>query len=146
MLPGLYDIYVLSNERSASVLESFLNHFAPLREETADDFTVTDAVIGSKQVFDCIAPALDYCIAHPRASASFYWRCLSSSPVSAMAFFTKDGGLILGLSTSQSESSNALAELRKFVDGAAPGYICFEQPPADTTTEFFKYAQRNQVA
>jgi len=146
MLPGLYDSYVLSCERSASVLDLFLSRFAPHREESADDFAVQDATLDSEQVFDCIALALDYCIAHPSASASFYWRCLSSPPEHAMAFFTKDGGLIFGLSTSQADSSKALVQLRAFVGSDAPGYISFEQPPPDTTTEFFTYANRSQVA
>jgi hypothetical protein len=145
MLPGLYDIYVLSGERSASVLDRFLSRFAPHREEAADDFAVQDAALDSEQVFDCIAPALDYCIVHPSASASFYWCCLSSSPKNAMAFFTKDGGLILGLSTSEADASTALAELRAFVGGVAPGYICFEQCPPDTTTEFLANAHRNHL-
>jgi hypothetical protein len=143
MLPGVYDIYVLSNERSASALNHFLSHFAPDRKEAAEDFAVHDAAQGTEQIFDCLAPALDYCFAHPSAHASFYWQC-PSSPEVAMASFTADGGLILGLGVSEAESSKALARLRKFVAGDAPGYISFEQPPPDTTAEFFARASRSK--
>ena len=146
MLPGQYDIYVLSGERSASALEHFLSRFAPQREESSLDFAVQNAALGSEQIFDCSTPALAYCFAHPSASAGFYWRCLSVTPEHAMAFFTKDGGLILGLSTSEAEASPALAELRAFVGDVAPGYICFEHPPPDTTTEFLANAHRNLIA
>ena len=146
MLPGLYDIYVLSGERSASALDRFFIRFAPRREEAADNFAVQDAALGFEQVFDNSTTALAYCFAHSSASAGFYWHCLSSPPKQAMAFFTKDGGLIFGLSTSEFDSAKALAELRAFVTGVAPGYICFEQPPPETITEFLTYAHRSQVA
>jgi hypothetical protein len=144
MQPGLYDIYVLSQERSASVLNQFLTRFAPRREAASDDFTVYETALGSGHTFHCITTALDYCFAHPGASAGFYWNCGSSSPANAMAFFTKDGGLILGLSTSETEATKSLAELKAFIGGDAPGYICFEQPPPETSTMFLVYAQRSQ--
>lgn len=144
MLPGVYDIYVLSNERSASALNRFLSHFAPDRRQAAEDFAVHDAAQGTEQIFDYLASALDYCFAHPSAHASFYWQC-PSSPEVAMAFFTADGGFILGLGVSEAESSEVLTELREFVGGDAPGYICFEQPPPDTTAEFLARASRSKA-
>jgi hypothetical protein len=144
MQPGLYDIYVLSHERSTSALNHFLARFAPRREAAADDYTVNDTALGSVHTFDCITTALDYCFSHPGASASFYWNCDSASPANAMAFFTEDGGLILGLSTGEPEAAKLFAELKAFVGGDAPGYICFEQPPPETSTMFLAHAQRTR--
>jgi hypothetical protein len=59
-----------------------------------------------------------------------------------MAFFTRDGGLILGLSTVETDAANTLAELKAFLGSGAPGYVCFEQPPPETRNLFLAYAQR----
>lgn len=142
-MPGLYDTYVLSSERSATVLENFLTRFAPLREASSLDFTIQDGP--HEQTYDSVTHALAYCLMHPTASASVYWRSLQPPAHHAIAFFTADGGLILGVSTCETDAPPTLTALRAFAGGHAPGYTCFEQPPPCTIAEFRAHAQTHRA-
>jgi phage terminase large subunit-like protein len=142
----LIDIYALSPERSATVVERFLARFMPHRVRADADYTVRVGGDEPAAVFDTPEELAAFCEAEPRADARAYWTSrVGGEPHSAHVFFLPDGGLVLGLSVAAQEQAawdRWLAELRWFA-GAAHGYWIGECPPEDTVAEFVAVAQRH---
>lgn len=140
------DIYALTPERSAAMVERFLAHFLPDREQAAADYTVRVGRDESLIVFDTPEELAAFCQMEPRANARAYWTSRAvGDPRSAHVFFLPGGGLVLGLSVAASDKSawdRWLAELRAFA-GAAHGYWTGESPPEDTVAGFAAVASKH---
>ncbi|MDY3557416.1 hypothetical protein R5W24_006607 [Gemmata sp. JC717] len=141
-MPGYYDVYALAPARTAEAVERFLARFAPAREPAADEYEVPRYADVPATVFRTPGELVAHGVAHPAEPHGLYWRCLGGSdPAHAMAFFTADGGLILGLSV-VSDAEWWRAELLAAA-GSTVGWVGFEEPPPDTAREFAVRAARH---
>jgi hypothetical protein len=132
---GFYDVYALSPARTVGAVERFLDRFAPRREPSASEYAVPQRADSPIVVFNTAAELIAHCVRHPTESHSLYWRRLGGGdPAHTMAFFTRDGGLILGLSVTE-DAERWLGELLA-ATGSAFGWVGFEEPPPDTADEF----------
>jgi hypothetical protein len=132
---GYYDVYALAPARTAEAVERFLVRFAPSREPAAAEYEVPRYADSPAAVFRSARELIAHCVRHSAEPHAVYWRRLGNGdPANAMAFFTADGGLILGLSVA-ADPERWLAELLAATGGAA-GRVGFEEPPPDTAGEF----------
>lgn len=139
-MPPYYDVYVLSQERSAKAAYGFLAVFAPHGVESAENYCFPEYADEYDIVFSTATEAIQYCGAHPTAAHRFYFRNPSGSPAHAMLFFTSDSGLILGLSVVEGEEDLMFNRLKQHA-GSTIGYITFESPPTETVAEFRQISQ-----
>ncbi len=140
-MPGYYDVYALATTRTTDVAERFLAHFAPEREESADDYTIPQFGDSPSHVFDRANEVIAYCVSHVTEPQSIYWRCLrDSDPAHAMVFFTTDGALLLGLAVVTDEDQ-WLKDLQAFA-GSNVGCVLFEEAPPDSAEEFRRLVSR----
>ena len=131
-MTGLSDIYVISAKRDTETIFSFLNHFLPEREETADDYCIPQYSDNPKQVFTKDFEIISFCVSNKQIEQSIYWRAINNKiPEHAHIFFLNDGNIIFGLSTDSSNhehANNLLKEVKLFLDERY-GYITFETAP-----------------
>jgi hypothetical protein len=121
-MPGYYDVYALAPVRTAEAVERFLDQFTPAREPAADDYEVPRYANTPAVVFRLPGELVAHCVAYPAEPHGMYWRCLGrGDPAHAMAFFTADGRLILGLSV-VSDADRWLTELLTAA-GSAVGWV-----------------------
>jgi hypothetical protein len=143
-MSGFIDIYVLSPVRSTSVVESFLNHFLPLREEAALDYWVRIGEINPVKEFESVTEMCQFCEMNPEAECRAYWhnRTERVEPYHAHIFFLPKGGLVLGLSVASQNEFDWWDWLGKMktITGAKHGYWAGETPPADSVEEFVSIA------
>jgi hypothetical protein len=132
---GYSDCYVLAPRRSAVLVAQFLGRFLPEREQARDEYEAPRFSDSPRAVFRDAAELAAYCEAHPDEGHAAYWRnTAGGGPAHAMAFFTTDGEMVLGLSTDVPQAEEALADLMAFA-GSGVGYIDFERPPPETAAE-----------
>jgi hypothetical protein len=137
-MPPYADVYVLAPERSAALIARFLEHFTPDAEEVVDDgYGVPQFSDTPARHFRRAEELVEHLAAHPSESYGVYWRNLGAGPAFAMAFFTTDGAIILGLACLEGEAEARLTELQSFA-GSKSGCILFEQPPPDSAAEFIR--------
>ncbi len=141
-MAGFYDVYALAPARTADAVERFLARFVPAREPSAADYLVPHLADTPAVTFGTAVQVVRCCVARPGEPYTLYWRSLASGdPAHAMAFFTADGGLILGLSVA-ADAGRWLGELVAETGGSA-GWVGFEEPPPDTGAEFLAVASRH---
>lgn len=134
-MSGLYDIYVLSRDRSKESVLTFLDRFLPRRSESADDYVVPNNSDQPEFCFNNAVELLVYLERHWREPHAIYWLSKAQGdPRCAMVFPTSDGQMVYGLSVVQNEC-RSLADLMTFLD-TADGYIDFETPPPETAAAF----------
>lgn len=144
-MPAYYDVYALAPARTAGAVDRFLTRFAPAREPAADDYPVPRFADPPAAVLRTPGELVAFCVARPAEPYAVYWRCLGDGdPAHAMAFFTADGGLILGLSVVEAPE-RWLADVRAETGGGV-GWVGFEKPPPDTAREFATLAARQAEA
>ena len=146
-MTGLSDIYVISSKRDVKTIYSFLDHFLPEREESADDYYVPEYSNNPQQIFTKDAEIISFCVENNQIEQCIYWRAINNKPPEhAHIFFLNDGNIIFGLSTDSSNQEYAIKLLNKvklFLDEQY-GYITFETPPnAHNYDEFM--AQINDI-
>jgi hypothetical protein len=137
-MPELADIYALTRDRSSRTVQSFLDHFVPQREPGAEDYPIPQ--YADRQEFWMNNPqeVIDYCCEHSTEPYGLYWRNRSDSePAHAMAFFTTDGHLILGVSAAPERAVEFRGRLSAFVNSDATR-ILHESPPPDNAKEFLE--------
>ena len=145
-MPPYADIYVLTASRNEATASAFLNRFAPLREESAVDYGIPQHADTPHTTLLTAAEVVAYCCRHTSEPYSVYWRCVGDvDPAHAMAFFTSDGCLILGLSTEESAAERYFTELREHTRSEI-GYVTIETPPPDTATEFRRFAHERSAS
>lgn len=132
---GQYDLYVLASERTAALCASFLNEFAPQREQSADEYLFSDG-----HVEQLAAKAIEHCIADAAAEQAIYFRVLLGGTNHAMLFFNSDGSVVLGISVAH-RAAEWFDKLAAFT-GSAEGYMTVEEPPPHTASEFRKTVSR----
>ncbi len=138
-MPPYADIYVLTQSRTEATISAFLDCFAPVREETADDYCIPQHADSPHTIFRTAPEVVAYCCCHASETQSIYWRRVGDGdPAYAMVFFTSDGFLILGLSTDESTADRYFAELRTHA-GSDTGYVTVESPPPETAAEFRRF-------
>lgn len=140
-MPEYSDIYVLSNKRDAKSIKGFLDHFIPLRAESADNYEVPQYADDPEIIFQTAMELIEYCSKHLTADHSIYWRASDGSkPEHAMVFFLKDKHVIYGLSTDAMDQGYArklLGEMKSYL-GSDYGYIAHEACPDAESAEEFK--------
>ena len=141
----LADIYVIQKSRSKTKGIDFLNHFLPLREESADEYLIPQYSDEPIQDFDSADELMTFFESNCEFSQSIYWRNLDESNPNkhGMIFYTKDGNMIFGISRNAEMSGNlntdnedeCLNEMKKYFNTEI-GYIHYENPPVERYDEF----------
>ena len=134
-MSGLFDVYVLSHDRSREAVLGFLDRFEPRRSESADDYVVPNNSDQPEFRYDNAVELLDHLETRPGESHAIYWLSAApGDPRCAMVFPTCDGQMVYGLSVVRNER-RFLADLMTFLN-SPKGYIDFEKPPPDTAAAF----------
>ncbi|PSK93093.1 hypothetical protein [Taibaiella chishuiensis] len=144
-MPQYLDQYFLVANRDSEFVSAFLNRYLPDRKSSAEDYPV-DSEAHTPIIFSETSALLRYLEAHPDKDYSIYWR--SSNPVAtiqhAMAFYTRDGQLILGISITgrhpEEPQSTALFKAIKTFLSAKVACITAEEPPPDNVPDFINFA------
>lgn len=138
-MPEFADIYVLGKERKADAINAFLDHYLPLREESADEYEVPQYSKSPKHVFKDAKVLIDYCCANKNEAYSVYWQHLSNDfPQHVMVFFLSDGGIVFGIST-PSEDSEKVDQISIDLGGwfkTKEVIVTYEDLPPDSIETF----------
>jgi len=139
------DIYVLAPSRTKATVKAFLNRFLPDRIETANEYWIPQHVDTPHTVLHTSAEVISHCCGHSSQAQSLYWRRLGGEgPAYAMAIFTRDGCLILGLSANEQAAEKYLVELKEHA-GSEIGYITVQGTPPQTGAEFRRIAREASI-
>ena len=132
------DCYVLTRQRTRDFILSFLDRFLPQRQEYAAAYEVPQFAEQPSVVFPSANDLLYYLEQHPREVHAVYWFNPQETTLrAAMALFTSDGQVILGLTCETlfpdtHLEQNCLAQILAFC-GSTVGLIEYEKPaPKDT--------------
>ena len=145
-MPEYADIYVISERRTQSSINGFLNHFLPLREESADEYCIPQFSDDPEFTYEHAVDVIKYCEENKSEEHAIYWRATNErKPEHAMVFFLSDGYVIYGLSTNaryEDYTASLLNELKQFLDTEL-GYIAYEAcPDAESYIEFKQYVEK----
>lgn len=139
-MPEYFDVYVISDRRNVSDVYSFLDHFLPDREASADEYDIHDDIDGISQSFTTDNDAVNYCCSHNYIDHRIYWRnSTNGKPEHANVFFLKDSYVIYGLATDaeNNDYANDLLKKMKIFLNSSIGYIAHESSPdSDSYDEF----------
>ena len=131
-MPEYSDVYVITEKRDRTTVESFLQHFLPEREESAEEYEIPQYSENPKIIFEKDHELIKYCELNKDVEHSIYWRATGGrKPEHGMLFFLKDGNAIYGLSTDaeNTQYAKALLEELKAYFGSQHGYIGHEASP-----------------
>ncbi|WP_040252236.1 hypothetical protein [Psychroserpens mesophilus] len=141
------DIYVFKETRSKNLVNDFLNHFIPLREESADEYQIPQYSDNPTREFKNANEIMTFLESNNEYSQSIYWKNTdeNSRNKHGMVFYTNDGFLIFGISRNADMSGNLLTDneddclkqMKEFFKTEF-GYIDYENPPVNSKTEFMK--------
>lgn len=137
---GDFDCYVLVRSREPDVVYGFLAKYLPARQPEADEFEIPYGGSAPERLFHSVDEILAFLAAEPAQPHAIYWNSLGSGdPTRAMAFFTTDGGLILGLSVGDSEegAQRVLASMKASL-GSDAGTYWFESPAPQSAEQFLQ--------
>lgn len=143
----LADIYVIKKSRSKKLGIDFLNHFLPLREESAEEYLIPQYSDYPICEFDNAEDLMIFLESNPEYSQSIYWRNKYKNSLNkhGMIFYTKDGYMIFGISRDADMSGNlstknedeCLLEMMKYFE-TKNGYIDYETLPVNSYVEFIE--------
>ena len=149
-MSGYADIYVIKKTRSKALVLSFLNHFAPHREESASEYYVALDDLKEGVVFYDVFDLMTFLELNNQIYQSIYWRNLQEKNPNKhiMVFYTADGCTIFGISRNYASVNDTRSQeecLKLMTDflTTSEGYITYECPPESTYPEFMKYLQRS---
>lgn len=132
------DCYVLARLRTRDFILSFLDRFLPQRQEYTDAYEVPQFGEHPELILPSAEALLDYLEHHRREVHAVYWFNPQEVPFrAAMALFTSDGQVILGLTCQTLYpdthiEQGCLAAIMEFC-GSTVGLIEYEKPaPKDT--------------
>lgn len=141
---GYYaDCYILTEKRNGLELINFLNYFIPNNEISTDEFEIPQYGNGITQSFDNSQNLISHLVDSVEEPYYLYYRNLEKSDIiGAMCYFTKDCGMIFGLSTetkypNTTIEDEAFKNLKSYFNSSL-GYITYENPPPNTHTEFLE--------
>ena len=136
----MLEFYTLSTDRSASAVRRFLSRFLTRREPCADEHWIPEHADTPRLVLNTEDQILDYLEHHANEPYGLYWNGAASHR-QAMAFYTRDGHVILGLADDPPDPAMRLREIVNFV-GATHCLLTSEQRPPDTAAEFIELCSR----
>ena len=136
------DICVLAPARDPETLAKFREKYAPGFEEGAAEYEFPQYAKEPSFITTDLDTLLDALFKGPEQQYGVYWLPREREDVvSAMAFFTEDGEMILGLAVPEECAEHYLAQLKKDF-GANESLVLYEQPPPDTAREFREWAAK----
>ena len=91
------EIYVLSDQRSASDALKFLNHFLPLREQAQADYPLPELSDDTQFTFQHETEILKYLEDHPTETYGLYFHDKNRDVFKAMIFTPMMEKLFVGL-------------------------------------------------
>jgi hypothetical protein len=135
------DCYVLTNNRTESFVEEFLNHFVPDRREIADEFQVSPYLENPVEIFKTAQEAIKFLVENKSVKHSIYWENPTKSDLKgAELFFTDDSHIIMGI---YCETKYPITEIEdkifKEMQGFCKvdeGYITYEEVAPHNSAEF----------
>lgn len=139
------EIYVLSSERSAKMAGGFLAEFALYRKPVAIDFPFPEFVEEPRFVFTDPIDLIRQLEKDRGESYSLYWNVDRGVADQVMLFFTKDGGMIVGLGGPRISAEFAFSAIQKIVDGRF-GYVTSGSCPPSSIGEFVSICKESTLA
>ncbi|MEI6949536.1 hypothetical protein V9K67_20280 [Paraflavisolibacter sp. H34] len=137
------DCYVLTDRRTEGFIRLFLDHFLPGRQEYTDTYEVPQFAERPVAVFHSAGELVGWLEQHPQERHAIYW--YNSEDVTlrgAMALFTSDGRVILGLfcETLYPDTANEDHYLQAIMDfcGSTEGLIEYATPAAKDAQAFLQ--------
>jgi hypothetical protein len=140
---GYCDVYALAGQRTRAVVRRFRDRWLTGLEETETDYHFPEFCDRPSAVYRSAWELIDRLLVESEQQRSIYW---SRNPrpdealLSAHLFFTRDEGLIAGLTVWAENPARARAtlyELAESVD-ARYGFVTAEEPPPYDTVSDFK--------
>jgi hypothetical protein len=142
-MPQLIDCYFLIDFRNRKVVNDFLDEFIPDREETCDDYIVSS----NSNIFDCADELMGFLEQSVNEDKTIYWENRNKMNVIkfAMAFFTDDGKIILGVSMKGKSPRDILIQEKYFEVKtylkASVGCITIEEVAPTNSLEFIEFCE-----
>lgn len=135
------DCYVLTDKRTESFIEEFLDHFVPKRRESIDDYEVPQHADKPVEIFNTAREAVKFLVENKSVKYSLYWENpIKSDLRGAELFFTDDSYLIMGIYCEtkfpNTEIEDKIFKQIKEFCGSAEGYITYEDTPPLNSEEF----------
>ena len=142
-MSGYADIYVIKKTRSKEFALSFLDHFAPQRRESAENYLIPQYSNEPTYEFTNASALMTFLEPSESFSQSIYWSNLDTESPNrhVMLFYTEDGFLIFGISRHYKSADDTRSEeeclqlMTEFLE-TNEGYITYECPPENTHPEF----------
>ncbi|WP_223746771.1 hypothetical protein ACJ2CR_11425 [Myxococcus faecalis] len=132
----------MSDDRRAEAVRAFLERFLPGRSIRRDEFWIPEFASPPREILRTEDGILEYLEAHADEPYGLYWGQEDGlAPRQAMAFFTRDGKVILGLADLPERAPVLLQELARFA-GSSHALTGWEQRPPDTAREFIEWCRR----
>jgi hypothetical protein len=137
------DCYVLTHGRTKEAVTAFLDRFLPQRAEYADRYEVPQFSDHPVIEFQTANQLLDFLEHDTRTVHAIYWYNPEDTTIrAAMALFTSDGQVILGLTCESrhpddSTEQGCLKELMAFCRSTV-GLIEYEKPAPKDTDELLR--------
>jgi hypothetical protein len=147
------DCYVIINSRSKKLVNHFLDHFLPEREERTREYQVPQYADHPDISFDNVSDLMAFLEVNPSSYQAIYWGNKSKEHPNqyGMTFYTKDGYLIFGISRDVAGDSSdtqaedeCLQELKHFFE-TDEGYITYEKHPPDNYDEFIRIMTEQEL-
>lgn len=135
------DCYVLTDKRTESFVDKFLNHFIPDRREVADEFEVAQYEDNPIEMFKTAKEAVTFLVNNKNIKHSIYWANPNKSDLrGAELFFTDDAHIIMGIYCETKYPNTEIEdkifkELKEFCK-SDEGYITYEDTPPHNSKEF----------
>ncbi|GAA5022040.1 hypothetical protein GCM10011506_01690 [Marivirga lumbricoides] len=135
------DCYVLTDKRTESFVEEFLNYFVPDRRESADEYEVPQYAENPVEVFETAKEAVKFLVENKSVKHNLYWANPTKSDLrGAELFFTDDSHIIMGIYCETKHPNTEIEdkifkEIRELC-GSDEGYITYEDTPPHNSEEF----------
>lgn len=146
-MPQLVDCYCFVDSRKKKLVDDFLDKFLPRREDTIQDFVVnkkSTIIEGSDELMFFLEQNLS-------EEKTIYWKNTdeNSTYMYAMAFFTDDGKLIIGVSISGRFPDEKLVvdsffEIKEYLNSTI-GCITVEEAAPTNSQEFIEFCNNRYV-
>lgn len=131
-----YEVYAACKVRSLAEATNFLDAFLPMRREVAEEYPLPEMSDTPRHVFGDATSLIRRLEEERTEEYAIYWdKEGSGGPSQAMLFFTRDGGMIAGLASSDPNSAGLLSELASAA-GATYGLVMLEERPPGTLDAF----------
>jgi hypothetical protein len=137
------DCYVLTQNRTATFIRSFLQTFLPNRQEYDTTYTLPQFSEAPAKIFTSAQELMDYLEQNSQEQYAFYWRNNEEAVLrGAMCFYTSDGQLIAGIFCESQYPDTRIEEgylqkLQQFCN-STQGLIEYETPAAEDTQPFLE--------